>query len=118
MTQIIYDDECPVCQSLKSFAEQNSPGGNLAFIPFQGNDLPRGMTVKQASQSLQVITKNGQRVSGARAVFQVMRELSGIWGLVGKVFSIPPFYWLAEPFYRLFARHRHKLSAWLDIDGG
>lgn len=109
MSQVIYDGNCPICIGLKEFSEQNTSKDKLEFIPYQSSNLPPGVTRTQASQALYVVTEQGEQQRGARAVFAVMRQMDGIWGLFGKLLSLPPFYWLAEPFYRLFARHRHRI---------
>ena len=112
-TKIIFDGECDICTNLKGFAETHTEGENLDFIPFQSDQLtdyaPK-LSMDQASQTLHVITEDGQYLIGTRAVFEIMRQLPGFWGLIGKILQLQPFYWVAEPFYRLFAKHRHKFS--------
>ena len=114
--KIIYDGECPVCLSLKEFAETRDSEGAFDFIPFQAEDFDQhvpGLTKQEASQALIVRTIQGDQARGARAVFEMMKYLPGFWGVAGKIFSLPPLAWIAEPAYRLFARHRHKISQWL-----
>ncbi len=114
--KIIYDGECPVCLSLKEFAETRDPEGTFEFVPFQVENLAEhaeGLTRQETSQALYAITEDGNQTRGARAVFEMMKFLPGFWGVAGKILSIPPLAWLAEPAYGLFARHRHKISQWL-----
>lgn len=101
--KVIYDGECPVCISLKDFCESKMAG--VEYTPFQNIDQ-----AKEARGSLYVVGNNGISKHGARAVFEIMRQMSGLWGILGYVFSLPPFVWIAEPCYRLFARHRHTVS--------
>ncbi len=111
--KIIYDGECPVCLSLKQVAESKNSSEPLEFIPYQAESFTErseGLTRQQASQALYVITKDGSQTRGARAVFDVMKSLPGFWRVAGKILSFPPLAWLAEPAYRLFARHRHKMT--------
>ena len=111
--KIIYDGDCPVCLSLKQFAESKNSPEFLQFIPYQAESFSEnaaGLTQQQASQALFAISEDGFHTRGARAVFEVMQSLPGFWRVVGKILSIPPLAWLAEPAYRLFARHRHKIS--------
>ncbi len=114
--KVIYDGECPVCISLKDFAEKRTAQEPLEFIPFQSDIFPdqaEGLTRNLASQALYTLTDNGHQARGARAVFQVMICLPGFWGAAGRILSLPPLAWIAQPAYALFARHRHKISKWL-----
>jgi predicted DCC family thiol-disulfide oxidoreductase YuxK len=111
--QVIFDGECPVCTTLKEFAKDRIEDRDLAFIAFQEQDFEQAvphLPVDEARQALYLVTENGKRLRGSRAVFEIMSEFPGFWGGLGKIFRLPPFYWIAEPFYRLFARHRHRVS--------
>ena len=114
--KVVFDGECPVCNTLKDFAEDQARGNTLEFIPFQSNAIEAAapdLSREEASRALYVITANGMRLRGAQAVFEVMSQLPGILGMLGKIMRLPPLYWIAEPFYRLFARHRHGVSKYL-----
>jgi predicted DCC family thiol-disulfide oxidoreductase YuxK len=109
-SKVIYDGDCPICQSLKDYSETRVQPETINFVPFQSKDLlnvATNLTQLETSQSLYFITETGQQFRGARAVFEVMSHMPGFWGAAGKILRVPPFYWIAEPFYRLFARHRH-----------
>jgi len=116
MNIVIFDGECPVCISLKGFIEARSACGELDFIPFQSEVLGEaapGLSQEEASRALVVVAANGKRLRGARAVCEALRQLPGAWGVIGKILGLPPFIWLAEPSYRLFARHRHGVGRFL-----
>ncbi|MBN1669378.1 MAG: DUF393 domain-containing protein [Anaerolineales bacterium] len=110
MSQVIYDADCPICNRLKDYTEKQSRAEKLEFIAYQNAPLPQGLTRQQASQAVYLINPAGKRYRGARAIFELMRHMNGWQGWLGRILSLPPFYWLAEPFYRLFARHRHRVS--------
>jgi predicted DCC family thiol-disulfide oxidoreductase YuxK len=57
-----------------------------------------------------------RRFQGARAAFETMRRLPGLWGMIGGIGSFPPLSWLAEPVYRLIAHHRGQISRRLGLD--
>ena len=102
-----------MCVSQKEFAETNAAQETFEFIPFQAEEFAEqtgGMTRQEASKALIAITEDGIQSRGARAVFEMMKLFPGFWGVAGKILSIPPLAWFAEPVYRLFARHRHKIS--------
>ena len=118
MSTVIFDGECPVCTTLKDFTEERIETDSLEFLPFQREAIKladSGLTQEEASQALYLITENGKRLRGARAVFEVMSQLPGAWGILGRIFRLPPLYWVAEPFYRWFARHRHGVSKFIDV---
>jgi predicted DCC family thiol-disulfide oxidoreductase YuxK len=116
---VLFDGDCGVCQGLKQFAESHDTTGRLTFAPFQTADLDNlspGLSRKMAGQALYFIRADGQRFRGAKAVFETMKRLPGLWSLVGAVLSLPLLSWLAEPFYRLFARRRARISQALSLD--
>ena len=111
--KVIYDGECSVCASLKNFAEDKDTQARIMFVPYQADNIGEvapGLTAEETRQALYTISQQGKRTRGARAVFEVMKNLPGIWGIAGRLLSIAPFVWFAEPVYRIFAKHRNKLS--------
>jgi predicted DCC family thiol-disulfide oxidoreductase YuxK len=116
---VLFDGDCGVCRALKQFAERHNTTGCLTFTPFQTTDLDNlssGLTREMVGQALYFIRADGQRFRGARAVFETMKRLPDLWGLVGAILSLPLLSWLAEPFYRLFARRRARISQVLGLD--
>lgn len=113
--KVIFDGECPVCTGLKDFSDAHSPPDEIEYIPYQQAYLDRQLpklSLQETSQAIHVIDRDGRILQGARAVFEIMKKMSGWWGILGHIFALPPIYIMAEPFYRLFARHRHKVSHW------
>ena len=88
-------------------------------MPFQTADLARiapGLTVEQAGQTLHLLQPDGRQFVGARAAFETLRRLPGLWGLVGSMGAWPPLSLAAEPFYRLFSRYRATISSRLGLE--
>jgi acetyl esterase len=118
-SRVIYDGDCGVCVVLKDWVAGRDTAGNLEFITFQTGNLEEispGLTPELASQALYLVGRDGRRFRGARAVFETMRRLLGLWGALGTVLSFPPLSFMAEPFYYLFARNRGRFSHWLGLD--
>jgi predicted DCC family thiol-disulfide oxidoreductase YuxK len=108
--KIVFDAECTVCQGFKDFALKQKTRSEFTFIPYQDGDLEKIFPSQDSTvfeKSLFLLNNQGEVYQGARAVFRIMSEFRGSLGFFGKILSRPPFYWIAEPFYRLFAHHRH-----------
>lgn len=115
---VIFDGDCGICQALRRRAERLDTGRRLTFAAYQRADLDAlapGLTRTQASKSLYAVREDGRRLRGARAFFAAMRRLPGVWGVVGRIGSLPPLVWIAEPVYRLVARYRGTISRWLGL---
>ncbi len=115
---IIFDGNCGLCQAARRWAQRRDRQHRLAFVPYQAADLESlvpGLTAAQAAQALYAVAPDGRRLRGARAVFETLRYLPGWWGVVGTLGAWTPVSLLAEPCYRLVARHRARLSRWLGL---
>lgn len=115
---VVFDGDCGLCQAARRWAQQRDRRGRLRFVAYQDarlEHLAPGLTAKQAAQALYIFAPDGRRYRGARAVFETLRNLPGWWGLLGTVWALPPLSLLAEPFYRLVARHRAAVSRWLGL---
>jgi len=116
---VIYDGGCGICQALKDRAQRLDRHGCLQFTAYQTADLARiapDISPELARQALYTVRSNGRQDRGARAVFQAMRCLPGIWGMMGTIGVFPPVSLVCEPLYRLVARYRHTLSRWLRLN--
>jgi predicted DCC family thiol-disulfide oxidoreductase YuxK len=116
---VIFDGDCGVCTALKNWAEGFDADGRLEFVAFQTADLDSislGLTAEMTSQALYFVQQDGKRFGGARALFETMRRLPGVWGIMGSIWAFPPLSLLAEPFYRLFARYRGYVSRRLGLE--
>ena len=106
---VIFDGECTVCQAYRRFTQSRSSDGLFEFVPFQTADLQSlspGLTYEMAEKVMHVVRPDGKLLSGARAFFEVVRYMSGLWGLFGRIWAWPPLSWLAEPFYQLGSKNR------------
>ena len=111
--KVIYDGTCPVCNSLKNTTEKLDTANKLQFIAAENianTTIASQISTTDLEESIRVLNNEGQIFRGARGIFEVMSNLPGLWGLIGKILKRPPFYWIAEPFYRAFARHRHRFN--------
>ena len=110
---VIFDGECPFCYAAMTYAKGKDTDGNLTFVAYQLanlNQVSPGLNNQMAEQTFYFIGQDGTRFQGARAVFEVLKRLPGLWGLFGAVMSFPLLSTLSEPFYRAFASNRRALS--------
>ena len=116
---VIYDGMCGICDALRQRAVRRDRFRRLEFVPYQTADLAQlapGLTREQASRALVIVLPDGSRHYGARAFFETMRHLPGLWHALGTAGSWPPIVWLAEPVYRMVAHHRARISRWLGLN--
>jgi predicted DCC family thiol-disulfide oxidoreductase YuxK len=115
---VVYDSDCGICNASREWAETRDWDRRLQFLPYQTADLETlspGLDREMASRSAFFIYPGGRRVSGARAIFETLRRLPGVWGIIGLIMARPPFWLLAEPLYYLVARNRACISARLGL---
>jgi predicted DCC family thiol-disulfide oxidoreductase YuxK len=48
----------------------------------------------------------GRKFEGAAAVNRVLRQLGGVWALLGAMYQVPPIGWLQDAYYKRVARRR------------
>jgi hypothetical protein len=48
-------------------------------------------------------------------MFLSLSRLPGLWGVIGAVGAWPPVSLLCEPFYRIVASNRSRISGWLGL---
>lgn len=116
---MIFDGDCGICQALRQKVQALDTAQKLRFIPYQADELETaapGLSRELASRSLVFVRGDGRRFRGARAAFETLRHLPGVWGMIGWIASLPPLSLLAEPFYRLIARNRGAISRRLGLD--
>lgn len=115
---VVFDGDCGICQALAQALADRDRHRRLRFAAYQRADLGAlspGLTRDIAARSVVAVAPDGARWHGARAIAEMIRRLPGIWGWIGRIGALPPVSLLAEPVYRLVARHRTRLSRWLGL---
>lgn len=115
---LIFDGACGFCTWSAEWIRRHDEAGRLSIQPYQTADLGQlspGLTPQMASQSVYFVRADGRRFHGAWAVFETLRCLPGVWHVLGRVMANPLLSALAEPFYRLVANNRTRISRWLGL---
>lgn len=115
---VLFDGDCGLCQALRRWVEARDAAGRLRLIPYQHADLDAvapGLIPAMANRAVYALRPDGQCWHGARACFEALRRLPGVWGVIGMVGALPPVSLLAGPIYRLVADHRAAISRRLGL---
>ena len=116
---VIYDGECGLCNALRQWVETRDTANHVHFEPNQTADLntiaPR-LTRAMVHHAVVTVRSDGEHWRGARAIFETLRHLPGLWHAIGSIGAVPVISGLAEPFYQIVAHHRARLSRWAGLE--
>ena len=110
---VIYDGACNLCQAFAEYSKHFDNGQELLFVQYQHcdlNSISPGLTTDMTSKSIFFIRSDGQRLSGARAIYESWKTLPGLLGVFGAIMSFSLISAMSEPLYRVVASRRHYLS--------
>ncbi len=117
---IIYDGDCGFCNMIIEWLRLKDKSNKLDYLPNQMLEQEirlRGLNKNEALKSV-ILYCPEDRVfyKDARAVFEILRRLDGIWKMIGTIHSNPLSSTLALPFYRFVATNRKTISQILGFD--
>lgn len=116
---LIWDGDCGFCRNALSWMLQHDHAARIEAVPYQALPAPP-MTpalIRQAERAVQVVTPQGQQLSGGRAVLYVLQQVGWHPALV-RLATHRPFLWAVELGYWLVARNRTRFSRILFRGGG
>lgn len=110
---VLYDGQCGFCNKAVLFILSRDKEALFGFAPLQGQTAKKYVPerVKLIPDTL-ILIENFQEESPqifteSKAVFRIGKELGGVYKAIGSLQALPSIAF--DPFYRLIARHRHKL---------
>jgi predicted DCC family thiol-disulfide oxidoreductase YuxK len=65
-----------------------------------------GLSREEIGRAVWAVETGGRRFEGAAAISRVLRELGGVWAVVGSFYFFPPFRWLEDAYYQRVSRRR------------
>ncbi|HET7792111.1 MAG TPA: DUF393 domain-containing protein [Rhizobacter sp.] len=109
---LLYDASCPVCALEMDHLRARNHEGRLRFVDISAagfDPAPYGATLAEMDAELHACGADGRLVVGVPAL-RLAYETVGL-GWVMRPTGWGPFRPLADAGYRLFARHRRRISA-------
>lgn len=109
---VYYDGDCPICRVEIGAYRALDRGRSVTYVDVAAiagspaADLDRTAALKR----FHVRLPDGRLISGGRAFVALWRETPSLRWL-GRIASLPPLIWLAEPAYRMFLLIRPGLQA-------
>lgn len=111
---MFYDGLCPLCQAEIQFLSGRNQAGLLSFVDINSDQyLPErvGVSCDQALAAMYAQYDDGELISGVE-VFSAAYSRANLPKMAW-IFSRPALRPLWDLSYRLFAKHRHRISALL-----
>lgn len=118
-TLLIWDGACGFCRNALCWLLQRDHAARIEAVPYQALPAPPMTPAfrRQAERAVQVITPEGQQLSGGRAVLYVLQQV-GWRPVLVRVASHRPVLWAVELGYRLIARNRAFFGRFLFRSSG
>jgi predicted DCC family thiol-disulfide oxidoreductase YuxK len=109
---LVYDGNCKVCGRLVHLLDRWDRRKRIEIVPSQNTCVQARFPWIPAEayvEAVQLIGPSGRTSQGAEAIEDLLGILPRGW-LVGWVFKLPFVGWLADKFYRWFARNRYRFG--------
>ncbi|HET9152446.1 MAG TPA: DUF393 domain-containing protein [Gemmatimonadales bacterium] len=114
---LLFDGDCAFCHAAVRFILAHERRHDLRFAPLGGTtagEVERAHQVRLPLDSMVWVTSEGLHFRSAAAL-AVADYLGGPWRLLAMLRVIPAL--LRDPFYRVVARHRHRVDCALTPPG-
>lgn len=106
---LIYDGDCGFCTATAGWIERRLPDG-AQVSPWQALNISQfDLTEDDVSTAAYWVDPAGRVYRGEEGIAQSLLAAGGVWGLVGRLMTKPPFRQLASVSYPIIARNRHRL---------
>lgn len=111
---IIYDGDCGICSKSVNLAMKHN--SKLIAYPYQNKEFLDEFEINSAEAAIAVHFINGGEVfKGAEAVSKILKEMAGIWALIGFAIGLPAINIISEYFYKIISKYRRKISIFLGL---
>ncbi|MBY5920785.1 thiol-disulfide oxidoreductase DCC family protein [Ferrimonas balearica] len=111
---LFYDSHCPLCRREIDALRARDPLGRIRYVDLHDPKLTEQFPELDPTQAMAILhgrLADGTWLTGLDVTHQA-------WKLVGLGYLTAPLRWrpvrpVTDAAYRVFARHRHRLSYWL-----
>ena len=113
---VFYDGVCGLCDGFVQFLLEEDCKGSLRFATLQSGLAQRSLPPGHAAAVLDTVavrTVDGRLLERSRAVLYVLRQLGGLWRVIGTLGAAVPAS-LLDVGYRAVARVRYRLFGKLE----
>lgn len=105
---IFFDGYCGLCSEFVDFVMKVDQQGVHMFTPLQGKTAEELLNPQERQDLDSVIVyQNGRKLKRSEAVFQVLRNVGGVWTILSWFSLLPPA--LTDVGYNLVAKYRYKI---------
>ncbi len=113
---VLWDGECGFCRRCANWIRERDREGLFETLPYQELPAPPMTPELEAAcaKAVHVLTRDGARLRGGRAVLFVTEQLG--WRWTSRLLRLPPLVWLVELVYQLVARSRRWVSRMLPAE--
>jgi predicted DCC family thiol-disulfide oxidoreductase YuxK len=121
LVTVCYDGACPLCAESVARIGRLDRDRRIRWVPYQDlAALDPGLAERMGSHDLRsalhVVESDGSVRSGAAAVLRIAEVVPRLRAFA-RLGRLPVVRRLVEPMYGLVARHRHRLSRLLRLEG-
>jgi predicted DCC family thiol-disulfide oxidoreductase YuxK len=104
---LVYDGDCEFCTRLARWVERHDRIGRVVVKPNQEPGLIEslGLSREEVDRASWVVV-GAARFEGAAAISRVLRELGGVWRVLGSLYLVAPLGWVEDRYYARVARSR------------
>ncbi|MFW9778343.1 MAG: thiol-disulfide oxidoreductase DCC family protein [Candidatus Heimdallarchaeota archaeon] len=114
---LLWDGNCGFCNLAKGILNEKDKFSLIRFRKLQDPKLSmNGSYTNRDYETLYFISNKGVRFTHARAFFEAMAVLPGLWGVAGRAFANRFFGFIGFPFYLLISKNRKRISHWLRLN--
>jgi predicted DCC family thiol-disulfide oxidoreductase YuxK len=105
---IFFDGVCGLCSGIVDFVMAIDKKGVHMFTPIQGETAQELLTAQERHDLDSIVVyQNGRKLKKSVAVFQIFKNIGGVWSLLGALSILPVF--ISDAGYNLVAKYRYKL---------
>ena len=110
--RVFFDGACPICTQAVSWISRKRSDSGIEYIDIEEairlKRAPAGLTANDLLRRIHIVDNTGRVLAGPDAIGEICRQSKMAW--LATMLQAPGIKYLSAAAYRIFARHRHRLS--------